>query len=629
MRPASAEGPVGKAELVSKATITSHADNLLLQLSWERPTIQSNTRIVFIGHSLGGLVIKQALLNAQRNRNYESILKSTFGLAFFAVPHRGSNLGKTVSALVRSLSGANADNKILESLETNSLFTKDMIKQYRYMLENYRIVSFYEQMDTPLFGRAVAIVGEESAVLDLPGTRELQVAVTDADHSSICKIAGKGNMYKIIMRSITGHITDQAIEAVQSYVPPPSISPLQNIQPPRAGPSLLASNSLATATPPAPVTGTLYLPNGTSEVDLNLAEHKNMGQWDKAVALENSIFQERQRTLSAEHPSTIETACNLAYSFCQAGKPNDASSWIDWVLKTSRRVLGDEHQLSLKAEALTSAVLSLRGEPEKAEAVCVGVLMRQQDQLGEDHADTLETQGLLGEISYQLGRKEEGCERLFSWAQHVEKVFGENHLKAHSASLTWLEAKYPMDVGQFSISRIPPVIKRSVTTLHRDISNACSQYHPLAIYCIRLLGKWQACEGQYVESSDTLRRALATAEKGLGGDHPETIQVVLCLGQLFCKRNMWKEAAPFYERYAEWISGRRGNANRENLDALEALGQLYLGSKEWSKAETTFQKLLAAASGVDNRVIQEAENKLQQLALINGKRRNRGGIFGF
>jgi len=314
-----------------------------------------------------------------------------------------------------------------------------------------------------------------------------------------------------------------------------------------------------------------------------------MGRWDNAIAIENNIFQERQRNLGADHASTIQTACDLAYLFRLAERANDAALWVDWALPTSRRVLGSDHQLTLKAESLKSAVLYLRGEMEKAEEDCVNVFLRQQEQLGEDHPDTLETQRLLAEICDERGKKAEGWDRLFSWAQKVERSFGENHLRTHDAVLALYETKYPMTADMFQFHVVEPAMKRTLEALKRDIPAACSPNHPLALRCLRIWGIWQSHESVRAgtEASDTLRRGLSASEQALGVDHPETMKFVANIAVLFYKRNMWKDAAPWFEKYAKWFAERRGSTHPESLGTLKVLGQMYMASRDWPKAQNS------------------------------------------
>jgi pimeloyl-ACP methyl ester carboxylesterase len=165
-----------------EARIKDHANVLLDRLQRQRRHASNGSvPIIFIGYSLGGLVIKQALLNARDNRSYSSILDATHGLVFFACPHRGSNgagTGQIAVNVARFLSQDSAKNDLLDCLRTNSLFTQEATERFRHQLERYRVISFYETRPmvvakANVFKRALSgiVVDKDSAVLNLSGDR--------------------------------------------------------------------------------------------------------------------------------------------------------------------------------------------------------------------------------------------------------------------------------------------------------------------------------------------------------------------------------------------------------------------------------------------------------------------------
>ncbi|KAI0419146.1 hypothetical protein F5X98DRAFT_335341 [Xylaria grammica] len=140
--------------------------------------------LILVGHSLGGLLIKQALVNAHDNKHYADIESSVKGLAFFSTPHEGGNvqsakvkLGFAAARIAESL-GFNSNDSIVQALTPGSLFGDFLREAFRHQLENYLIVSFWEKKST--------IVTKESATFGLPGHRE-NILGLEADHSNICK----------------------------------------------------------------------------------------------------------------------------------------------------------------------------------------------------------------------------------------------------------------------------------------------------------------------------------------------------------------------------------------------------------------------------------------------------------
>jgi hypothetical protein len=102
---------------------------------------------------LGGLVVKQALLNAFEDPHYSSIYRATFGLVFFACPHQGANgvsLAALMGTIVKAFSTGTVNNQILTDLSRNSMVTEEMADRFRHQLERYRVVSFFEQKPMPI-----------------------------------------------------------------------------------------------------------------------------------------------------------------------------------------------------------------------------------------------------------------------------------------------------------------------------------------------------------------------------------------------------------------------------------------------------------------------------------------------
>jgi triacylglycerol esterase/lipase EstA (alpha/beta hydrolase family) len=55
------------------------ANQLLDEIYGERWQTDGSTPIILIGHSLGGILIKQALVNAWANEKYRGIKEATYG----------------------------------------------------------------------------------------------------------------------------------------------------------------------------------------------------------------------------------------------------------------------------------------------------------------------------------------------------------------------------------------------------------------------------------------------------------------------------------------------------------------------------------------------------------------------
>lgn len=131
-------------------TFIGKANELLEAIRIEREDIETRP-ILFLGHSMGGLLIKQALINTHSNPKYTPIKDATTGLAFFATPHHGGDwmlvsLGGVVAKIATTMGFQKGDD-VLETLKKGSIFSNTMQEHWRHQLLKYDIISFWGALD--------------------------------------------------------------------------------------------------------------------------------------------------------------------------------------------------------------------------------------------------------------------------------------------------------------------------------------------------------------------------------------------------------------------------------------------------------------------------------------------------
>jgi hypothetical protein len=100
---------------------------------------------------MGGLLIKQALINAHHNPKYTLIKDATKGLAFFATPHAGGDkmlvsLGGVVTKIATTVGFQKGDD-LLETLKRGSIFSDIVQEHWKHQLLKYNIISFWGAFD--------------------------------------------------------------------------------------------------------------------------------------------------------------------------------------------------------------------------------------------------------------------------------------------------------------------------------------------------------------------------------------------------------------------------------------------------------------------------------------------------
>ena len=107
----------------STADILDHAKDLLGSLVDKRGDPNEQERpMIFIAHSLGGIIVKRALVWAHVDSQYQSIKDKTIGIVFLGTPHQGSrkaSYGK-VTANVATTFMRQPTPKLVNTLRSNA-----------------------------------------------------------------------------------------------------------------------------------------------------------------------------------------------------------------------------------------------------------------------------------------------------------------------------------------------------------------------------------------------------------------------------------------------------------------------------------------------------------------------------
>ncbi|XP_056284719.1 protein SERAC1 [Pseudoliparis swirei] len=161
--------------------------------------------VVWVAHSMGGLLVKKMLLDASEDPDMHALLKNTKGIMFYSVPHHGTFMAE-YSVSVRYLLFPSVevrelckDSPALRNLNENFL---NMAKE-----KEFKVLSFAETLPTNIGPMIkILVVPTQSANLGIGELIEV-----DVDHLNICKPEKKDSfLYKRSLQFI--------LEALQSYI---------------------------------------------------------------------------------------------------------------------------------------------------------------------------------------------------------------------------------------------------------------------------------------------------------------------------------------------------------------------------------------------------------------------------
>ncbi|KAK6363204.1 hypothetical protein TWF730_000647 [Orbilia blumenaviensis] len=178
--------------------------------STERP-------IIWIGHSLGGILIKRALIysnscGVDHNERLRSIKVSTQGILFMGTPHMGSDIVRWAS-LARKLllffPGVKLDSTMLSMLGQNSETLQNINTLFTGIASSFEIVYFYEEIETVLpTGQREVIVPYSSAIVDSPNTEKIGIHAT---HHTMIKYKNESSPGYSDVAGILRQMVDTAV----------------------------------------------------------------------------------------------------------------------------------------------------------------------------------------------------------------------------------------------------------------------------------------------------------------------------------------------------------------------------------------------------------------------------------
>ncbi|KAG4432473.1 hypothetical protein IFR05_012039 [Cadophora sp. M221] len=193
----------------SQASIFGHCENLLFDLDIVRRGLSVPRPLIFVGHSLGGLVIKQAgyiflrgiewfqgtdsgiktlirsseYLKNEQNPRLGAIIESTAGVVFIATPHNGSEAAPLAKLVANAAEAAwrRPNKKLLRNLSQESDVLEAQRGSFASVSRELQIRCIYEELPTMGF----MIVPEYSAVMVGFNSRKIGIR---ANHHDVCHL---------------------------------------------------------------------------------------------------------------------------------------------------------------------------------------------------------------------------------------------------------------------------------------------------------------------------------------------------------------------------------------------------------------------------------------------------------
>ncbi|KAL9103258.1 MAG: hypothetical protein Q9163_001680 [Psora crenata] len=182
---------------VSSDKIHNHAEHLIAELAANRRIRKATERpIIFVVHSLGGLVVKRALIysgdiRGNHTEHLRSIFVSTYGILFLGTPHKGSDVAKWGSLLESICRGVmpsgvvDSNPHLVNALKKENETLQVIDRQFIQLISRFHIYFFHEGKKTNIGKMKVEIIVDEESAS--PNVQDVERAVIQQDHIHMCK----------------------------------------------------------------------------------------------------------------------------------------------------------------------------------------------------------------------------------------------------------------------------------------------------------------------------------------------------------------------------------------------------------------------------------------------------------
>jgi hypothetical protein len=188
-----------KAYLSESSTIHQHAETLIHHLSMDRLNDHAlENPIIWVAHSLGGLVVKKALelLNVPSRTPGDpirSIFVSTYSIIFLGTPHTESKskLSSILQTMAHTVAPKQRNVDLFKAFQTPSESAEDINSEFLSIIGRFRTCMVYENLETKFpTGNSGLVVDMSSASPQLPGVTCFGI---EATHLDMCRYESRNS----------------------------------------------------------------------------------------------------------------------------------------------------------------------------------------------------------------------------------------------------------------------------------------------------------------------------------------------------------------------------------------------------------------------------------------------------
>ncbi|KAJ7809310.1 hypothetical protein B0H13DRAFT_2479113 [Mycena leptocephala] len=269
----------------------------------------------------------------------------------------------------------------------------------------------------------------------------------------------------------------------------------------------------------------------------NLAvSYGQLGRYQEAEPLEGIVLEKQKQLLGTDHPDTLLAMGNLAGTYCELGRYQEAEPLEGIVLAKRKQLLGLDHPHTLLAMGNLAATYGHLGRYQEAEPLQGIVLEKRKQLLCPDHPLMLLAMGNLAATYRHLGKYQE--------AEPLEGI----------------------------------VLEKRKQLLGPD--------HPDTLLAMGNLAVTYSQLGRYQEAESLEGIVLEKQKQLLGADHPDTLLAMANLAATYCELGRYQEAEPLQGIVLEKRKQLLGSDHPLMLSAMANVAATYCELGRYQEAES-------------------------------------------
>ncbi|AOY81091.2 tetratricopeptide repeat protein [Moorena producens JHB] len=598
----------------SSMPLFDQASNLL---EWLDTRELGERPLIFIAHSMGGLLVKK-MLNSALTFQKQAILEQTKGIVFLATPHTGSHLASLIDNI-----GVLAQTTVsVKELKAHSPQLRELNEWYREHVRSLGIATkvYYE---TQLL-QGILVVDEDSAN---PGIEKVKPVAIEKNHIDLCKPESQNSLVYLGVKkfikeclNIPGWLDNSnGIRGKKKLNPPTNIinpaTPYSiegfelswNNLPPEAQ----QLGCLLSLFAPAPFQWSLVESCVIETEDDKESEDKvedlkklrnrylvdgNLLQLTKQKTYQlHRRIREFFQTKLAQLPEAdcdkqrfCQTMVAVAKKIPKTPTRDDIAAVTPAIphLAEAATVLTDW----LRDEDLTWPFVGLgrfyygKGTYDQSESWYEQCLEITRSRLGKEHPDVATILNNLANLYQYLGGYDQ-AEALYQQALEIRKHWlGEKHPYV-AESLNNLAVLYYF---QGHYDQAEPLIVQSLEMRKLLLG----QNHPDVAESLNNLAVLYYLQGHYDQAKPLIVQSLEMKKQLLGADHPDVATSLNNLGGLYNYMGRYDQAEPLLQQALEMRKQLLGQNHPDVAESLNNLGLLYESMGRYDQAEPLLQQAL-------------------------------------